>query len=254
MIQKNGALESSCYVQDGLQREAGRGGNVMVRGASEASPFMSGQLDSPALPELVQMFASGGHAVRIDLISSDGDHGTVTIANYVVEECRFGSLLGEDAFYALCGIAGRFTVTRTDPERHRRAAVHRGWQELLIEAARKQDETSDPRLSVPPTPPSRPALRVVEDWFPAESIASPQPIVTAQHNNAALRIQESRSEPQEEDRFSELFAKATKAYLLRDLDTAAELFAECQLLRPEDRRVRTNLKRLQEKQKAKEKG
>lgn len=242
------------------------------------------------------MFAGGGHSVRINLISTDGSHGSVTIEDGVVDQCRFGTLLGEDAFYALCGIAGRFMVTRTDPERHRRATVRRGWQELLMEAARLEDEASRPDhealarppsvaplVSTPSSPhatPSRPALRVVEDWFPTENVSAvskPQLTVAAKLDGAAMRVQDlvpdsvappvvqppvvepepmepEVSEPSDDDIFADLFTEATKAYLLRNLDEAERMFEKCAEMRPGDLRVRSNLKRLIEKRKVKEKG
>jgi hypothetical protein len=48
-----------------------------------------------------------------------------------------------------------------------------------------------------------------------------------------------------DDGFDSLFAQATEAYLLRDYQRAVDLFTQCSLLRPEDRRVLHNLKALQ---------
>ena len=108
----------------------------MKQRGSERPPFMSGRLDDVALPELVQMLASGGHTSRIELTATDGRRGSVTIEKGTVGRCRFGDLMAEDAFYALCRIGGRFAVYRTDPEALQRSTVARGWQELLLEAAR----------------------------------------------------------------------------------------------------------------------
>lgn len=58
---------------------------------------------------------------------------------------------------------------------------------------------------------------------------------------------EAEEEPAEEDRFDALFADATRAYLRRELDRAEALFTECASIRPNDRRVKANLKRLAEK-------
>jgi hypothetical protein len=53
----------------------------------------------------------------------------------------------------------------------------------------------------------------------------------------------SNSHP--DDGFDALFAQATEAYLLRDFQRAVDLFTQCSLLRPADRRVLHNLKALQ---------
>lgn len=53
------------------------------------------------------------------------------------------------------------------------------------------------------------------------------------------------SNAQPDDGFDSLFAQATEAYLLRDYQRAVNLFTQCSLLRPEDRRVQHNLKALQ---------
>jgi tetratricopeptide (TPR) repeat protein len=48
-----------------------------------------------------------------------------------------------------------------------------------------------------------------------------------------------------DDGFDALFARATEAYLLRDYQRAVDLFTQCALVRPGDRRVQHNLKALQ---------
>lgn len=53
------------------------------------------------------------------------------------------------------------------------------------------------------------------------------------------------SNAQPDDGFDSLFAQATEAYLLRDYQRAVDLFTQCSLVRPEDRRVQHNLKALQ---------
>ena len=211
----------------------------MKQRGSERPPFMSGRLDDVALPELVQMLASGGHTSRIELTATDGRRGSVTIEKGTVGRCRFGDLMAEDAFYALCRIGGRFAVYRTDPEALQRSTVARGWQELLLEAARLEDEERrDSNVYPVPTPerePSEPSLGVLDALAPSEP---PPPLPATDVRTVP---------PPPDDGFDALFAEATRCYLRRDLEQAEDLFTRCAAIRPNDRRVRANLKRLAEK-------
>lgn len=252
--------------------EYGTGGNrmddqsgYMKQRGSDRPPFMSGRLDDVALPELIQMLASGGHTSRIELTATDGQRGTVTIEKGTVGRCRFGELLAEDAFYALCRIGGRFSVYRTDPEQLHRATVARGWQELLLEAARLEDEERrDSNVYPFPGPERAPSERapsagplgpldLLTPSEPPPRVSGPPASTThvklpppprAPSEPASMEAEE---EPAEEDRFDALFADATRAYLRRELDRAEALFTECASIRPNDRRVKANLKRLAEK-------
>ncbi len=77
-------------------------------------------------------------------------------------------------------------------------------------------------------------------------------LVTATH---AVLAEAGEGEPRESspavesakeagDLFDRLMAEATEAYLMRDFDRARRLFQRCAELRPQDRRVQFNLKRL----------
>ncbi|MEM9195505.1 MAG: DUF4388 domain-containing protein, partial [Myxococcota bacterium] len=101
---------------------------------------MSGLLHDITLPELVQMFASRGYSVRIQLAARDGRSGLVIVEDGMVGRCEFDKLFGEDAFFALCRIGGTFAVYRAGAERESQATVSRSVQDLLIEAATREDE------------------------------------------------------------------------------------------------------------------
>ncbi|MEM9194038.1 MAG: hypothetical protein AAGF12_32990, partial [Myxococcota bacterium] len=48
-----------------------------------------------------------------------------------------------------------------------------------------------------------------------------------------------------DDGFDDLFAAATRAYLVRDIDLATALFRRCVDLRPDDPRIQANLESLE---------
>ncbi len=243
---------------------------------------MSGRLDDVSLPELVQLFATGGRSVRIEVTTRDGGRGRVTVEHGHLSECSFGDLLGEEAFFALFQEGGRFHVYRIDPERSRRAAVSRGWQELILEAARREDEAArdseraeaeegdnvvrlpvgdadddpfgDPFADAFPSQvPEIPAPARVPSVAPEPPSAeetpqtdvSPAPITDRTPTSSPPEATPTlESLPTPTDAFDETFAAAMRAYLKRDLAEAQQLFDKCLSMRPNDARVKANLERL----------
>lgn len=228
---------------------------------------MTGRLDEVELPELVQLFASGRRSVRIEVITTDNQRGRVYVEHGEVTECRFGDLLGEEAFFGLFEAGGRFMVYRFDPERSRRAMVSRGWQELILEAARRQDEAQretdhggaedaaedglDNVLQLP-LGQNADIVSRADEVRAERGSASPAPPETPTPDTTptAQPVTERSTTEVGDDAppanlFDETFAAAMRAYLIRDLDEANALFLRCNDLRPGDPRVAANLKRLE---------
>lgn len=212
--------------------------------AQEEKSFMSGRLDDVTLPELMQLLGTGGRSVRIEITKADGREGVLVLQEGQVVECTFSNLLGEEAFFALYEDGGRFEVHRFDPEKSRRAAISRDWQELVFEAARRSDEAS--RMSGAPTRenvvrlPTSEGMEALffdppepqpEAKLGGESFERPKPLPTECSEDLQLS-------------FQDLFELAMKAYLRRDLEEAQRFFQRCNELRPHDPRVRANLSRL----------
>lgn len=250
-----------------------------TQSAGEAPSLMSGCLDEVSLPEIVQLLASGNRCVRIGITRTDGRHGEVVLENGQVTECYFSDLFGEEAFFALCRAEGAFTVQRFDPSRSRRVSVSRGWQELVLEAARRLDEERceastgenvvrlpvgegfDSILDVlepPPAGDEAPALgRPPAKADPEAAPSPPGPEATpADGSDPAEGIDsldpahapeakgDGGADPLEGEAFERAFAEAMRAYMRRSYDRALELFSRCREMRPHDQRVLANLERL----------
>jgi len=217
---------------------------------------MTGRLDEVELPELVQLFASGRRSVRIEVTTADNRRGRIYVEHGQITECRFGDLLGEDAFFGLFESGGRFMVYRFDPERSRQAMVSRGWQELILEAARRKDEAERDRAELDPADAYVEELDNVlrlplgggnDDVVNrADEARLESPPNARQEEPTTERSTSAESEaPPASDPFDEAFAAAMRAYLRRDLERAETLFLRCDELRPGDPRVAANLKRLE---------
>lgn len=229
--------------------------------AHEAQSLMNGRLDEVSLPELVQLLATGRRSVRVEITRADGRRGELVLEEGQVTECEFADLLGEEAFFALYQAGGRFAVYRFDPDRSRRAAISRGWQELVFEAARRFDEASSStedlehgaenvvRLPVGAGFESLldgliPSLKVAEPPAVAVACSGPDASPTLREAPRKPSITAEIEGPPPADSFDDLFADALRAYMRRDLDAAQALFSRCHSLRPNDRRVAANLERL----------
>lgn len=226
---------------------------------------MEGDLSLLSIPDLLQMICLGGYNRDIHLFDGPTQLGVIAIRNGRVDRCFGFGTWGEAAFYKLVQLRrGRYKVNDAqDMSASDASLTAHSWQELLMEAARQQDEadrvlqssvtgrviafpspaphaiTFDPpaTLSVAapaafPRPPSVP---------PIEPSASPDSgpvvIVVADHSSAAT------SHPD----LSELLAQATACYLRRDLARAEELLHQYLALRPNDKRALQNLECIRRK-------
>ena len=227
------------------------------------TPLMAGKLKDVILPELIQMLAFGGHTVRIDVTDPDERRGVLKIEDGQVCHCQLGELVGEEAFHALCSAGGVFEVYRTTAGGEQ--TISRSWQELLLDAARIEDEASRVAERLPSLPlglsPEDLAARLSE--HPRTRTASifaellvesglPSSVPPGTPSRPALVIPPPPALPDdaawvEEGEFEVLFGEAIYAYLCRQLEESERLFRRCELLRPGDKRVKTNLRRLAER-------
>src|SRR5262245_39146700 len=97
-----------------------------------------GDIDSLSLADLLQLHGHAMRTCRVEVRSTVGPGELFLVDGQVVHAC-FAHLEGEDAVFALLSLPdASFEVV---PKiRTRRRTVESGWQQLLLECARRQDE------------------------------------------------------------------------------------------------------------------
>jgi hypothetical protein len=128
---------------------------------------MEGDLSLLSIPDLLQMICLGGYSRDIHLFDGPVQLGAIAIRQGRVERCFGFGAWGETAFYKLVNLRrGRYRVNEAQDVGGADATLTaHSWQELLMEAARLQDEaehvaqsaTATGRLIAFPTPASHAA-------------------------------------------------------------------------------------------------
>jgi len=213
---------------------------------------MEGDLSLLSIPDLLQMICLGGYSRDIHLFDGPVQLGVIAVRHGRVERCSGFGAWGEAAFFKLVNLRrGRYKVNEAQDLGGADAAlVAHPWQELLMEAARLEDEAehvaqsaaANGRVIAFPTPASHAA---------AFDLPAPPPAV---HAAPARRVSQTMELPGiDEDGpsptpdFTRLMAEATASYLRRDLPRTEELLRHCLALRPGDKRVLQNLERVRRK-------
>jgi uncharacterized protein DUF4388 len=238
---------------------------------------MEGDLSLLSIPDLLQMICLGGYSRDIHLYDGAVQLGVIAIRQGRVERCSGFGACGETAFYRLVNLRrGRYRINEAQDTGGADATLTaQSWQELLMEAARLQDEAervarsaaANGRVIAFPTPashaaaPGLPAPPPVTAYAAADiaPIALPQiPPPAARPASIApapaRRVSQTMELPGlDEDGpspgpdFTRLLDEATASYLRRDLARTEELLQQCLALRPRDRRVLQNLERVRRK-------
>jgi hypothetical protein len=128
---------------------------------------MEGDLSLLSIPDLLQMICLGGYSRDIHLFDGPVQLGAIAIRQGRVERCFGFGAWGETAFYKLVNLRrGRYKVNEAQDVGGADATLTaHSWQELLMEAARLQDEaehvaqsaTATGRVIAFPTPASHAA-------------------------------------------------------------------------------------------------
>jgi hypothetical protein len=200
---------------------------------------MEGDLSLLSIPDLLQMICLGGYSRDIHLFDGPVQLGMIAIRQGRVERCFGFGARGEAAFYKLVNLRrGRYKVNEAqDLGSADEALVSHPWQELLMEAARLEDEAehvaqsaaaNDGVIAFPTPAPHAAAL----------DLPAPPPVI---HDD------DDDDGPSPTPDFTRLLAEATASYLRRDLPRTEELLRHCLTLRPGDRRVLQNLERVRRK-------
>ncbi len=141
---------------------------------------MEGDLSLLSIPDLLQMICLGGYSRDIHLFDGQVQLGVIAIRQGRIERCFGFGTWGETAFYKLVNLRrGRYKVNEAQDSGGADATLTAySWQELLMEAARLQDEAEHVSQSATATG------RVIAFPTPASHVAAfdlpaPPPVVTA---------------------------------------------------------------------------
>jgi Domain of unknown function (DUF4388) len=105
---------------------------------------MEGDLSLLSIPDLLQMICLGGYSRDIHLFDGPTQVGVIAIRNGRVDRCFGYGGWGEAAFFKLINLRrGRYKVNDAqDVSASDASLTAYSWQELLMEAARQQDEAA----------------------------------------------------------------------------------------------------------------
>src|SRR5512143_1749192 len=103
---------------------------------------MEGDLSLLSIPDLLQMICLGGYNRDIHLFDGATQVGVIAIRNGHIDRCFGFGTWGEAAFFKLVQLRrGRYKVNDAqDMSASDATLTAYSWQELLMEAARRQDE------------------------------------------------------------------------------------------------------------------
>lgn len=154
---------------------------------------MEGDLSLVSVPDLLQMICLGGYSRDIHLFDGPTQVGVIAIRHGRVDRCFGYGAWGEQAFYKLVNLRrGRYKVNEAQDMTASDASLTAySWQELLMEAARQQDEAvhaaqtaTTGRVIAFPSPPApagpreRPTPFPFFDTIPSPAPAAPAPATT----------------------------------------------------------------------------
>jgi CheY-like chemotaxis protein len=180
---------------------------------------------SPA--EYVQLACLGGHSLVLEVVGDEGK-GHITIDRGVVWAAYWEDLTGMTAFQqAVSSHHARVKVRGPYPQLGPRQLAG-GWQELLIEAARQEDEAGLGLQTL------RPNELDFSDLFKPDSIHPPPPVSGPQATPATKTPVE------------ELVSLGVRAVIARRYDEAIQLFEQVLEIAPKSTAVRHRLHRLKQ--------
>jgi len=162
----------------------------------ESTAAFEGELAFFSLPELIQLVCSGGRDSEITISEDDRLIGRLLIRSGKVCRCSYGSLIGEKAFFQLAKLrSGRFRVVPWTPERDPESTLQNySWQQLVLEAARLEDE--EKREATPSTQRStlenvqRPKTAAEEFFSDLFNSSPPPPPASPPRHEAYARTEE----------------------------------------------------------------
>lgn len=197
-----------------------------TRSSLQAAPF--------GVADLVQILGIGRRSVYLDVCTAHGEHGGIVVVEGELWDAHDAYGHGFDAFCRLVSSLDPNVKSRPlhpedmPPER----TIVESCESALLEAARRRDEERE--SGVLPHTESTTAEHHVVRMPQAEEVV------------AVTRRPQRPSPAALEKGFEELYERGVEALLARRFDDAFDAFARADFLRPGDRRIANNLKRLTE--------
>ncbi|MFO0755104.1 MAG: response regulator [Byssovorax sp.] len=213
--------------------------------SAEEAPF------GPA--DYLQLACLGHRSVVLDIEAPD-TKGSIVVHAGTLWTAEDGSVEGEAAFRRLAFLPGATVRARVLRDAPGPRAIFEGWEALLMDAAREQDENAhkarraiadddpfgfDLADDPPPLPPPPRA--------PAPTLPSPavEPISAGAQSGARRSVRPIEVEPSQSD-FDVAFEAGVEALLGKDYPAAYAAFERAKAINPDDPKVLTNLERLKQ--------
>lgn len=217
---------------------------------------MEGDLNLLSIPDLLQMICLGGYSRDIHLFDGPTQLGVIAIRHGRVDRCFGFGTQGEMAFYKLVNLrCGHYKVNDAqDMSGSDAALAAHSWQELLMEAACRQDEAEHVAQSEAPIDGMMAFPTSSGDAAARELPARPLSVLTMdvteldeETGSIIARLEDRPNAATSQPDITHLLEEATACYLRRDRARAEELLQQCLVLRPGDKRVLQNLERVRRK-------
>lgn len=181
--------------------------------------------DAPFGPsDYIQLACLGHRSVLIEVESPEGE-GFIVVHQGVLWTASDKSGEGEQAFRRLVFLPNAIARVRSWTGNPGQRTIERGWEALLLDAARELDERGQ-------------AGGDIDDIFDEATSIVFEEAETEQPPVEAKQV--------EVDPFTRAFDEGVSALLVKDYAKAYEAFAEAASHRPEDTKTKANLERLRQ--------
>ncbi len=199
-----------------------------------------------SVPDYLQLSGMGRHSVKIVATSADGRVGHIVLSKGEPWCARFGELSGAEAFSAICFENDLAIACESADGALGEKNLHHSVDALLMEAARVFDEAN---RNVDEASTSQVPRSSREESAGQKTNLEPQ--LNEQQNSTAVFSEEATGDDSEEgDPVARMFGQhweaGVDALLMRDYAAALDEFETAQALKPDDRKVEANIKRLQD--------
>lgn len=206
--------------------------------------------------DYLQIACLGQHSVVITVGAEANPMGVLVVYGGTLWSARDGQGDGGGAVMRLALVRGQRVAVRSLSGDPGPRDVHEGWETLLIEAARREDERArDSRRDIRAEDGFGKTLERMpgtDEFFiselppPMSEVAEPEMAPEAQRAPEALRAPEEPPKDLEVLAFETALDTAIQALLAKRYREAWNALREAERLRPDDRTVHANLQRLRQ--------
>ncbi len=199
---------------------------LLARSRSELSaPF--------SLPDYLQLACMGRHSVKLRVLESGRELGTVLVWQGQVLAAQDEQGSGEDAFSRLAFISQARVSCESLRQAPAEPNVTGNWEHLLMDAARKHDESARELHTLEPLQ-DKPR----ETSHATDELAAPA--------SSVRETERETSDDLESRLFSRAWDQGVEALLAKRYTDALEAFLEAEQIRPEEAKVKANIARLRQ--------